>query len=65
MSPPSPALECRVARLTAAGATLVVPAGAVVPDALTLAIAGEFVMRRCRVTWRRPGRVGVTFEMPV
>lgn len=65
MPPPCPALDCRIASLTAAGATLVVPVGAVVPDTITLAIAGEFVMRRCRVAWRRPGRVGVTFEMPV
>ncbi|TNC13492.1 PilZ domain-containing protein [Methylobacterium terricola] len=65
VSPPSPALDCRVLNLSAVGATLLVPAGTRVPDAITLAIAGEFVMRRGRVVWRRPGRVGVAFEMPV
>ncbi len=41
--------------MTAAGASLTVPARLVVPDAFTLAIAGEFVMRR--------GRVAVAFAM--
>ncbi|MGX7708189.1 PilZ domain-containing protein [Methylobacterium sp. Gmos1] len=61
---PSPAVDCRVSNITAAGAVLTMPAGLAVPDAFTLAIAGEFVMRRCRVVWRRRGRVGVAFEMP-
>lgn len=61
---PAPAVECQVTNVTAAGASLTVPAGVEVLDAFTLAIAGEFVMRRCRVVWRRRGRVGVAFEMP-
>ncbi|WP_157080818.1 hypothetical protein [Methylobacterium variabile] len=61
----SPVVECRVLALTATGATLAVPAGTVVTDAITLAIAGEFVMRRCRVVWRRHRRLGVAFELPV
>ncbi|WP_156311964.1 hypothetical protein [Methylobacterium platani] len=51
--------------MTAAGATLAVPAGTAMPDMLTLAVSGEFVMRRCRVTWCRRGRVGVVFALPV
>ncbi|MCF4124698.1 PilZ domain-containing protein [Methylobacterium sp. SyP6R] len=62
---PSPAVDCQVSNLTVVGALLTVPAGTVVPDAITLAIAGEFVMRRCRVVWRRRDQVGVAFEMPV
>ncbi|SFV04313.1 hypothetical protein SAMN02799631_04091 [Methylobacterium sp. 174MFSha1.1] len=62
---PSPAVDCRVSNLTVFAATLTVPAGLAVPDGFTLAIAGEFVMRRCRVVWRRRGRVGVAFELPV
>lgn len=64
VAPHAPALECRVVSLSAAGATLVVPVGTVVPDAITLAVAGEFVMRRCQVVWQQPGRVGVAFELP-
>ncbi len=58
---PSPAVDCRVSNMTIVSATLTVPAGTVVPDAITLAIAGEFVMRRCRVgvAPARPGRRGV------
>ncbi|MGE7414313.1 PilZ domain-containing protein [Methylobacterium tarhaniae] len=62
---PTPVLDCRISNISPFGATLVVPAGTVVPDAITLAIAGEFVMRRCRVVWRRRGRVGVTFVVPI
>lgn len=65
VAPHAPALECRVVGLSAAGATLMVPDGTVVPDAITLAVAGEFVMRRCQVVWQQPGRVGVAFERPV
>lgn len=61
---PSPAVDCRVSNLTVFAATLTIPAGLTVPDGFTLAITGEFVMRRCRVVWRRRGRVGVAFEMP-
>ncbi|WP_279356818.1 PilZ domain-containing protein [Methylobacterium indicum] len=61
----SPALDCRILNMSAAGATLAVPDGVAVPETITLAIAGEFVMRRCRVVDRRRGRITVAFEMPV
>lgn len=57
-------MACRVSAMMAFGATLGVPAGAVVPDAIPLAIAGDVVMRRGRMAWRRRGRIGVAFELP-
>jgi hypothetical protein len=60
-----PALNCRILDISPAGATLALPDAAAVPETITLAVAGEFVMRRCRVVRRGRDHVVVAFEMPV
>ncbi|BAQ49068.1 methyl-accepting chemotaxis receptor/sensorytransducer with PAS domain (plasmid) [Methylobacterium aquaticum] len=50
--------------ISPAGATLALPDAAAVPETITLAVAGEFVMRRCRVVRRGRDRLVVAFEMP-
>ncbi|GEP04286.1 PilZ domain-containing protein [Methylobacterium oxalidis] len=56
------AFTCSVGNLTDAGALLLVRSESAIPDAFELTIGPCDDRHACRVIWRRPGEVGVSFE---
>jgi hypothetical protein len=56
-----PGIDCLVRNLSDTGACLEIPSEMVPVDQFSVVIKPEFVSRRCRVAWRKPGRIGVQF----
>jgi PilZ domain len=52
-------LDCIIRNLSQAGALLEIPAVATVPEEFDLHADGG--VRRCKVLWRRPNRMGIKF----
>ena len=56
---------CLLSDASDGGARLEIEDSKIVPDSFTLLLAGNGSARRnCRVVWRKPQQVGVTFERP-
>jgi len=57
---------CVLSNASDTGARLDVEDSTMVPDAFMLLLAGNgSAQRTCRVVWRKPQQVGVTFERPL
>ena len=56
------AIGCAVKNLSASGAALEFESALDIPDRLTLCILPDAVKRQCRVIWRSPKRIGISFE---
>ena len=56
------AIDCRVRNISATGAALDVTSPIGIPAQFTLVADGN--KNLCRVVWRKPNRIGVTFENP-
>jgi hypothetical protein len=61
IGPRTSAVECTVRNLSPAGALLLVPSVAAIPDGFELVLEAANVRRACRVIWRGDSRVGVEF----
>lgn len=58
----APAHECTLCDASQEGAMLLVTEPIMLPAEFTLALSTDgAARRRCRIRWRRPGRVGVEF----
>jgi hypothetical protein len=55
-------MTCIVRNLSTTGAAIEVSNPAEVPDSFRLVLETEAMERRCRVVWRRKGRIGVEFS---
>jgi hypothetical protein len=55
-------MTCIVRNLSTTGAAIEVSNPAEVPDSFRLVLEMEAMERRCRVVWRRKGRIGVEFS---
>ncbi len=53
------AIDCTVRNVSETGAALEV---VTIPDRFSLAVPTDQLKRPCRIIWRKPGRIGVTFE---
>jgi hypothetical protein len=56
------AIDCTVRNVSETGAALEVVTPLFIPDRFTLAVPTDQLKRPCRIVWRKPGRIGVTFE---
>jgi hypothetical protein len=56
------AIRCAVKNLSASGAALEFESAFDIPDQLTLCIVPDQIKRQCRVVWRSPKRIGISFE---
>jgi hypothetical protein len=56
------AIDCTVRNVSETGAALEVVTPLFIPDRFTLAVPTDQLNRPCRIVWRKPGRIGVTFE---
>ncbi len=55
--------RCMLLDISNTGACLEVEAPATIPDRFTLLLSADGkALRKCRVVWRRPHQIGVTFE---
>jgi hypothetical protein len=55
-------LSCMVRNLSPAGACIEVESPQGIPDAFTLVIESDNLMRRCHIGWRNEKRIGVAFN---
>lgn len=55
-------MTCIVRNLSATGAAVEATDPTVIPDSFRLVLEMEATQRRCRVVWRRKGRIGVEFS---
>ena len=55
-------LDCTARDITDHGACLIIGGLAGVPDAFELQVPVDNLQQRCRVIWKRAGRIGVRFE---
>ncbi|WP_429034279.1 PilZ domain-containing protein [Bradyrhizobium sp. I1.14.4] len=55
-------MTCIVRNLSATGAAVEATDPADIPDSFRLVLEMEATERRCRVVWRRKGRIGVQFS---
>jgi hypothetical protein len=56
------AIDCTVRNISATGAALDVTSPIGIPTQFTLVADGN--KKPCRIVWRKPNRIGVTFENP-
>ena len=56
------AIDCTVRNVSETGAALEVVTPLFIPDRFTLAVQADQLKRRCRIVWRKQGRIGVSFE---
>lgn len=55
-------IPCTVRNMSAGGAALDLDAPATLPQSITLSIACDEFVRKCRTVWRSDKRVGLAFE---
>jgi hypothetical protein len=56
-----PGMDCTIRNLSETGACLEIDSALVPLDEFNLVIKPEYLNRRCRVAWRKPGKIGVHF----
>jgi hypothetical protein len=54
-------IDCTIRNLTYKGASLEVASPIGIPDTFELSIPIDNLTRKCRVNWRGPKRIGVSF----
>ena len=59
--PDQPAVACAILNIAPAGACVLVPDRAGVPDVFDLSIDPDEAVRRCRVVWRDGTKIGFEF----
>jgi hypothetical protein len=57
-------VDCVVRNLSDTGACLELPSVAGLPDRFGLKVEQGALAAKCRVVWKRGGRIGVAFERP-
>jgi PilZ domain len=55
-------IGCAILDISERGATILVPAGAVVPDTFNLAIDPDRGSHACQVAWSAASRLGISFR---
>jgi hypothetical protein len=55
-------IDCTVRNISEGGAALEVASVVGIPNDFSLVIPSDNLNHKCRVVWRKPTRIGVTFE---
>jgi hypothetical protein len=55
-------VSCMVRNISAGGACLEVTDSLKIPDAFTLVVESDNILRRCQIGWRSKNRIGVAFN---
>jgi hypothetical protein len=55
-------VSCMVRNISTAGACIEVTNPLEIPDAFTLVVESDNLLRRCHVGWRKQKRIGVAFN---
>lgn len=58
-------MDCLVRDLSINGARLALSEGMALPETFDLVVPHKDATYRCSLRWRRPGEVGVVFDIPV
>ncbi len=59
-----PSVDCIIRNMSEDGACLEVKSALVPVDEFGLVIRPDSIYRHCKVTWRKPGQIGVSFFEP-